>query len=296
MEHKIKMIVSDLDGTLLNDAKKISAFTEKTLLEYQQQGCIVVLASGRFQREVDRYAKQLKLKEYNGWMVCANGYEVTRMADGSCHTFDSLNPQESQKLCSIADELKLIQYVRIADQYHLKINRLLGGGLKGAVGLLKLMHRLGYQKGTYTVHLLEETRNVQSMREYLNEDVYKICFIGTVKRIKKLIELVERVYPDQYAFYYVNPMAVEICKKSVSKRNAVEYICRQTGIQLDEVIAFGDSGNDEPLLLSAGIGVTMKNGTKKALAVARTLSAKTNNEDGVAYECLHYLGGNNENS
>ena len=69
MEHKIKMIVSDLDGTLLNDAKKISTFTEKTLLEYQQQGCIVVLASGRFQREVDRYAKQLKLKEYNGWYV-----------------------------------------------------------------------------------------------------------------------------------------------------------------------------------------------------------------------------------
>ena len=62
------------------------------------------------------------------------------------------------------------------------------------------------------------------------------------------------------------------------------------------MIAFGDSGNDEPLLLSAGIGVTMKNGTKKALAVARTLSAKTNNEDGVAYECLHYLGGSNENS
>lgn len=115
---------------------------------------------------------------------------------------------------------------------------------------------------------------MSNLREYLNEDVYKICFIGTVKRIKKLIELVERVYPDQYAFYYVNPMAVEICKKSVSKRNAVEYICRQTGIQLDEVIAFGDSGNDEPLLLSAGIGVTMKNGTKKALARGTDLIRK----------------------
>lgn len=293
---KIKMIVSDLDGTLLNDAKKISEFTEQTLLDYQNQGYTVVLASGRFQREVERYADQLKLKEYNGWMICANGYEVTNMKDGTVHTFDSLSIKESQKLCSIADELKLMQYVRIGETYHLKINRLLKGGLKGAVAALKLMNNLGYQKGTYTVHLLEETGYVKQMSDHLNQDVYKICFIGTQGRIAKLIQLVEKVYPEQYAFYYVNPMAVEICKKTVSKRNAVEYVCKQCGISLDQVIAFGDSGNDEPLLLHAGIGVTMKNGTKKALAVARNVSAKTNDEDGVAYECLHYLGGKDENN
>ena len=290
------MIVSDLDGTLLNDAKKISEFTEKTLLDYQKQGYTLVLASGRFQREVDRYAKQLQLKEYNGWIVCANGYQVTRMADGQTHTFDSLKPHESQKLCSIGDELKLMQYVRIGEHYHLKIHQMLGSSLKKAVEVLKFMHRHGYEKGSYTVHLLEETRYIQSMQEVLTEDVYKICFIGSAKRIKKLIEIVERVYPNQYAFYYVNPMAVEICKRSVSKRNAVESICKQLGITLDEVIAFGDSGNDEPLLLEAGIGVTMKNGTKKALAIARTISKKTNDEDGVAYECCHYLGDCNENN
>lgn len=296
MKPNIKMIVSDLDGTLLNNAKKISEFSEQTLIDYQKQGYIVVLASGRFQREVIRYADQLKLKEYNGYMICANGYEVTCMKDGSVHTFDSLNSKESQKLCSIADELKLMQYVRIGERYHLKINSLLSNGLKGAVSALKFLHRQGYQKGTYTVHLLEETRYVEQMQDYLDQDVYKICFIGSKRRIAKLIELVEKVYPEKYAFYYVNPMAVEICKKTVSKRNAVEYVCEQCGITLDQVIAFGDSGNDEPLLLHAGIGVTMKNGTKKALAVARNVSAKTNDEDGVANECLHYLGGSNENN
>lgn len=296
MKPTIKMIVSDLDGTLLNDAKKVSEFTEQTLLDYQKQGYTVVLASGRFQREVERYAEQLKLKEYNGWMICANGYEVTNMKDGSVHTFDSLSIKESQKLCSIADELNLMQYVRIGEHYHLKINQILSSGLKGAVSALKFMNGLGYQKGTYTVHLLEETRYVNQMHEHLNQDVYKICFIGSKGRIAKFIELVEKVYPQQYAFYYVNPMAVEICKKTVSKRNAVEYVCEQCKISLDQVIAFGDSGNDEPLLLNAGIGVTMKNGTKKALAVATHVSAKNNNEDGVAYECLHYLGGKDENN
>ena len=58
-------------------------------------------------------------------------------------------------------------------------------------------------------------------------------------------------------------------------------------------MAFGDSGNDEPLLLSAHIGVTMKNGTKRALKKARLVSDYTNHEDGVIKMIEKLIGESN---
>ena len=55
------------------------------------------------------------------------------------------------------------------------------------------------------------------------------------------------------------------------------------------MIAFGDSGNDEPLLQAARIGITMKNGSKRALKNARTISEYSNHEHGVAQACLKYI-------
>ncbi len=154
MPEKIRMIVSDLDGTLLDSTKTISQFTEETLINFQKEGCTVVLASGRYQREVLRYAEQLHLKDYNGWIVCANGYEVTRMSDGEVHTFDAISAEEGKKLCKLADGLKLLEYIKINGSYHLKISKPLKGGLNAAASLLKTMQAMGYQKGTYTTNLL----------------------------------------------------------------------------------------------------------------------------------------------
>lgn len=98
----IQFIVSDLDGTLLNDEKNITAFSEQTLLDYQKKGKTVILASGRYEREIKRYADQLQLAQYDGYIVCGNGYEVINWKTKETHHFDLIDTQVARKCVELA--------------------------------------------------------------------------------------------------------------------------------------------------------------------------------------------------
>ncbi len=73
----IKAILLDLDGTLLNDQKLISPQTKQTLLDLQDEGVKVFLASGRPKQGIEPFADELRLHEYGGLLVSSNGACVT---------------------------------------------------------------------------------------------------------------------------------------------------------------------------------------------------------------------------
>jgi hydroxymethylpyrimidine pyrophosphatase-like HAD family hydrolase len=73
---------------------------------------------------------------------------------------------------------------------------------------------------------------------------------------------------------------VQIAHKECNKLKAVEYILGREGIELDEVIAFGDDNNDIPLVMGAGCGVAMANATDELKEVADHITV-TNDKDGV---------------
>ena len=74
---KIRLIVSDMDGTLLNEKQGLSSDTIKILIQAQQQGIGVVLASGRGLKDLISYGKQLELDQYplSGY-ITLNGLEL----------------------------------------------------------------------------------------------------------------------------------------------------------------------------------------------------------------------------
>ena len=76
---KIKVIVCDLDGTLLNHRKQITEATAQYLIQLQEAGYRLVLASGRFYYELTGYIEQLKMKKFDGYAICANGLEIHRV-------------------------------------------------------------------------------------------------------------------------------------------------------------------------------------------------------------------------
>ena len=75
---KYQVIVLDLDGTLTNSKKEITPPTRDALIEIQQNGKKVVLASGRPINGVAPLAEELYLKEYGGFMLSFNGARITR--------------------------------------------------------------------------------------------------------------------------------------------------------------------------------------------------------------------------
>ena len=79
---KCKLLVLDVDGTLLNNAKEISKRTLVTLLKVQQTGIRIVLASGRPAHGLLPLAKQLELDHYDGFVIAYNGSQIISAKDG----------------------------------------------------------------------------------------------------------------------------------------------------------------------------------------------------------------------
>ncbi|HSZ71305.1 MAG TPA: HAD hydrolase family protein, partial [Cytophagaceae bacterium] len=78
---KYKMLVLDVDDTLLTDDHKISAKNKELLLKAQDLGVCLVLASGRPTPAMMGFAEELKLKSYGSYMLSYNGGVITDMSN-----------------------------------------------------------------------------------------------------------------------------------------------------------------------------------------------------------------------
>ncbi|MGN1343177.1 MAG: HAD family hydrolase [Traorella sp.] len=285
----IRLFALDLDGTLLNDHKVLSENTIQVLLDYQKKGYQIAIASGRYYKEIERFANMLQLEKYHGYVVCGNGYEVIDMTTNQHHYFQMIDKDIIKDCIQLANSFHLLQYIKIDGTYHLSTNKAEKIIMKGITQLLKKGVQIGIKQISYASHLLSESTFENNLVPYIQNDIVKMCVIGTSANQKKWIRQLKEKYPHYFAYYPVNPIALEITHHSVSKKNAVEYICQQNSLTLDNVMAFGDSGNDEPLLLNCGIGITMKNGTHQALKKARIISDYSNHEDGVVKAIQKYV-------
>ena len=79
---KYKLLLLDVDGTLLNDKKEITPRTHAALLKAQQMGVHVVLASGRPTNGVQPLAEALELNHYGGFILSYNGGQIINAQTG----------------------------------------------------------------------------------------------------------------------------------------------------------------------------------------------------------------------
>ena len=80
-----RLVLFDLDGTLLNSRDEITGRTKKALMACQEKGIRLILASGRSYVRQMPYAKELKLREYGGCLIENNGLTVNDMTPGGRH-------------------------------------------------------------------------------------------------------------------------------------------------------------------------------------------------------------------
>ena len=113
-----KVIIFDLDGTLFYKDQMISENATKKIIELEEKGIVIGLATGRFLNELDSFIEQLQLKKYQGFVICANGAEVIDLAGGNRHKFSLLSKQECYELIHLAKQYKLISYIYEDNDYH----------------------------------------------------------------------------------------------------------------------------------------------------------------------------------
>lgn len=271
--NQIKLIVCDLDGTLLNHHKQISFNTVNYLIKLQQKHYTLVLATGRFYYELEPYIKQLKMREYGGYVICCNGLSVYELASNKIHEFSYLETNDLNQLIALRQKSK----VNLRANYQNQYQHLVNSWIYPFTPLIKLVFKRYYDLVFY-----HDFKQINWQR------LGKLCFLAFPKKLDQIETEINHRFKNQYHLYRTGSMCIELVKNDVSKDNAVKYVCQQLNLSLAQVLAFGDGGNDEKLLKQAQIGITMKNALPQTLAKARYVSLKTNDQEGVL-DCLQRL-------
>ena len=279
-----KLLVLDMDGTLLNSHKWVTASVQTAIRALVASGRCVTIASGRFPASAWLHSKYLMM---NFPLVALNGAAIVDPVLGS-----SLD----------TSELPMILAVRIAELVRMYKSYVHFYGYHTLfVESLNEMNRTWPLANVVRHPWLEPNDKNYRMQKYAIQveavgDLVR--FSGSRKRSQILkasvidqdLDKLEILYallkgwPDVFV-YRTGRHRFDINFHGVSKQSALEKLCNDWGIRSKEVVAVGDSENDMEMIKWAGLGVAMGNGDA-AIQKAADVVTETNDADGVA-EVIH---------
>lgn len=269
----IRLICLDMDGTLLDDDHATVPQRNITALRAAaERGAAAVISSGRawdLLREVDA---QLGVTKY---AVLSNGAAVLDVTSGEWLYRNCLSDQTRIPLIDLLLEWELPFEVYCQGKNYIQQDR-----------------RELVLASAATPQFRQILANYSQFPAYLNDALPA----GTVEKIhvfyvppERRQELVERALgwgPLSVATSFQNNM--EFTAPGVNKGTAVQALCTRLGLGPEQVMAFGDAGNDLELLRWAGWSFAMANATEEAKAAARYVTG-TNHEAGVGMAVEQYL-------
>ena len=258
----IKLIAMDLDGTLNNDQKQIMPKTLAKLIEVQQCGVWLALASARPSPGLFRERDILQMQRFGGILMSYNGGRITDAASGRVLFETAMDLQQAKAV------LRQLE--------HLPVTPILDDGKQFFV-----TDADGYKVAYECQNNQMTCMQVDDLADFLHFPPVKILMSVQPERLKDVQERIASGLPEELSVVQTAPFYLEVIPRCIHKGQGIRDICRVLKIETSEVIAFGDAENDIPMLREAGIGVAMGNAsdTVKAAADHITLS---NNEDGIA--------------
>lgn len=264
----IKLIVIDIDGTLLNSNNELSKSSITTIHKIQQRGIKVVLASGRDPQSIIPIAKQLKIDQYSQHIIGFNGAYIANIKTNEVIWKNYLLEKDSIFLFNLIRKHQLNFW---------------------AYGIDDMNDYIGYDDPIFDrTKKINFGRKISTIDDYNNLPlVYKIIIAPTTK--DKLLQLKKDVLKNSHLQMTNSGFGYnEIMPIAFNKAIALEKLMNDWNIKKDEVIAFGDAMNDFEMIKSIKYGVAMENAEPELKKIAWNITL-TNDNDGVAYIIKKYL-------
>lgn len=261
----IRMIVTDLDGTLLAGKSVLPEENIRALRRAMDAGVKVVLASGRMLEATQPIADAIGV---NAPMSLFNGAMAYDGAAGRVLRGRTI-PRDTA--------VRVLREIEARGGY---VHAFPGRGYY----LEKRCHWTDYYENKIGVTGIEVGGKLS---EWLDADVYKLLCLGEAPELERLKGALEPLFPD-VTFVKSGETHLEIVIRGVDKASGLRDVGAITGIAPEEMLAFGDEMNDLPMLQYAGTGYAMGNavdGVRRAL----THHAPRNTECGVARIVNLYL-------
>ena len=260
---KYKLLVLDVDGTLLNDEREISKRTLAALLKVQQMGVRIVLASGRPTYGLMPLAKTLELGNYGGFVLSYNGCQIIKAQNGEILFERRINPEMLPYL-----EKKARKNGFAIFTYH-------------DDSLITDSPDNEYIKNEALLNNLKIIRE----DEFSTAIDFAPCKCMLVSDKEKALIGLEQHWEKRLAgtldAFRSEPYFLEVVPCGVNKANTLGALLEHLGVTREEVIAVGDGVCDVTMLQLAGMGVAMGHSQDSVKVCADYVTA-SNEEDGVA--------------
>lgn len=262
---KKKILFLDLDGTLLNDDREISAGNRAALYAALEQGHRVVINTGRPLESAMQQNKKLGLTKEGCYLISFNGGLI----------YDPYREEIIHRQClTVPTALKMI---RLFDRYDLHIQTY------DASRVLVEPKWEDESLKRYCAKVNMEYRVIPDFTDGLTEPPAKVLAISYTDRasLEQVEAEITAHYPDVDCFFSCKEY-LEVVPKGVHKGNALIHMCNLLGFDVADSIAAGDAENDISMLQAAGIGCCMANGVDAVKQIANYITEHDNNHDGIA--------------
>ena len=257
---KIRLVAIDLDGTLLNSAKEITA-TTATIIRTAREvaGVRVVLATARPPRTVLPFYSLLGLDTP---MINYNGALVHEPHTGRIILHRPMEAKLARIIAAMARKMfpEVLVSAEVLDKWY--TDRV---------------------EDTWRSETPSLTRPdmVAPMGKWLNQPITKLLLLGKRKWLTDIHKAVQTRMPAQTAMARSEDCMLQIMHPSVGKGAALRTVAAEMELTSEQVMAIGDNANDAGMLQWAGIGVAMGNASAHARRVANYVTAD-HDADGAA--------------
>lgn len=259
---KYKLLVLDVDGTLLNDAKEVSPHNIAAVRKAQQMGIQVVLASGRPTSGILPIANKLELNHYGGYVISYNGAQIVNMQTGKVIFEKRL---ENDLLAYLDKKAKRNNFAI----FTYKENKL-------------------FTEQADNDHILSEAKinglEIVKINDFADIEFRPCKCVLASDNTDELVSL-ENHWKKRLAgmadVFRSEDYFLEVVPPTVDKGNTLALLIQELKLSTEEVVAIGDGVADVSMLQLAGTSIAMGN-ARDSVKVCADFITLSNEENGVA--------------
>lgn len=256
----IKLIISDMDGTLLNKHDEIDPEFWDIEKRLSKEGVIFSIASGRPYYNLVKKFDQIK---DNLLFICENGgFAVYKGQELFSNPMDFKDVDEIAKICN---NLKgVITLLCGKKSAYVEKDRFLNNSIETQNEIRRYYNNL---------ELIEDIKEI-------DDDIVKIAICDILGAETNSYPILEK-YKDRFQVVISGAIWIDLSKLGTNKGMAIEKIQEKLNISQDETMAFGDYLNDYEMMKYAKYSYAMKNAHPELIAISNFITKDDNNNNGV---------------
>lgn len=258
----IRFLATDLDGTLLTSEKRITAHTKRIIIDAQNRGLTVILASGRPLYSILPFAKDLELDKHHGFIIAYNGGLIYDCASG-------------ETICEYTIPACMIPALRAAvpcETFRLH-------GYKGNCIVVQ------GEPDEWSNYIARANKmpllKADDFVEAIVEPQHKCLVTGAPRRLWHLEKKINRLFESSLSAYRSESFMLEVVPKGIDKAESLRRLLTMLNGKTEELLCCGDGYNDINMMQLGGLSCATRNAKRPVKQIANFIT-ESNDCDGVA--------------